>query len=394
MSLKSQMFFGIDRFLFESNHALRSKKIGLLTNSSATTTSIPAPNMPSRQALEKAGIYIVCLFFNKYGLYLEGNQKPFPSTDPLTQKPLVNLFEIGLEELIAQVEHLDAIVVDIPDTGIRYLSDYSSLAKLLHAAQETEIPVWVFDRPNPLGGMLNQAEGPIENKGTDPVNIRLPVRHSLTIGEIAHMWQHENGMKLDLHIIPMGGWKRKMMWPQISLPKTPTHPQIVDFRSHLVAACSAPFGCLNINIGLNCPLAFRIIGAPWIDPNVLIAAVNENPFPGVSLQPLYFRPSSPPYQGQLCGGLLLHITSALKFKPVATALRLLHLLLLTYPNNCDWQSSNTQSKEPTSTFDSLLGIQDISNDLPKLPYSRKDHLSVWTEARSWNSYVRDWLLYS
>jgi len=294
---------------------------------------------------------------------------------------------------------LDAVLVDLPDSGIRFLSCLEDLIKLMRACANLELPLWILDRPNPLGGQMRWVEGPLEEGYRPKSESRswsLPIRHSLTLGEIAALWNRENGHNLELHTITAGGWKRKCMWPQLKLPFTPPHPEITGFRTNLLAACTGLLTGSNLNIGLGSPWAFRIVVAPWIDPQQLITAVQEVPIKGVVFRPFYIRPTTPPFAGKICGGLMLHLTSASKFQPVETGLRLLQLLYLGYGQECEWRTTDPNGEERPSSdhFESMVGRKDIVRELPRMPSARGDQIRIWTQARNWRGFARRWLLYT
>lgn len=395
MTFKGRLFYGIDRFLFESSHRLKGKRIGLLTNNSALTVSIPGPRVPARLALQRAGLKISCLFSNRHGLFLEGRQLPSPTTDPLTNLPIVSFSSLDETAIQQILSTLDAVIVDIPDPGVRFLSDFETLAKLLSSCASIGLPIWIFDRPNPLGGLVKWVEGPLRNTlPASKINftIKVPIRHSLTLAEIATMWHHEKGFTNLLQVSLMEGWQRRLMLPHLVVSQTPTHPETPDFRVLLLASCTGLFSSLNINFGLGSPLGFRVFGAPWIDAHVFLTAVNEFQMDGVDFHPTYFRAVSSPYQGQICGGLMVHVSSANHFKPIETGLRLIHLLHLFYPEKCTWRSSPSFN-ELDQTASTIFGRDDIPLDLARLPYSRADHVKSWTQVKGWTSYCKNWLLY-
>ena len=399
MQSKAHIFFGIDRFLFESDQALRGKKAGLLTNESATTANIPGARVPSRLALKRSGIILKSILINRHGLFLEGPQRPIPTTDPLTQLPIVDLATNKESELMDHLNGLDAVMVDLPDSGIRFLSALDDLIKLMQVSAKLEMPLWILDRPNPLGGQMRWVEGPLQEGYQPQVSSHfwsLPIRHSLTLGEIATLWNRENGQRLKLHTVTAGGWKRKDMWPQLKLPFTPPHPAIIDFRTNLLAACTGLLSGINVNIGLGSPWAFRIVVAPWLDPMQLITAIQEVQIKGVVFRPFYMRPSVPPFAGEICGGIMLHLTSASQFQPVETGFRLLQLIFLGYGQRCQWRTVDPQGvAHPTSRhFQAMVGRKDIVNELPRMPSGRGDQIRTWTQARNWRGFARHWLHYS
>jgi uncharacterized protein YbbC (DUF1343 family) len=230
------------------------------------------------------------------------------------------------------LKDVDALVFDIQDIGARFYTYITTMAYAMEEAAKADIPFYVLDRPNPIGGV--KVEGPMldENRTSFTGYMPMPVRHGMTAGELARFFNAENRIGAKLEVIPMKGWRRAhMFWDtgQIWINPSP------NMRS-VTAAILYPGVCLleqtNVSVGRGTEKPFETIGAPWIQPDRFAGLLREAGVPGIEFVPLYFTPDSSRHQGVRCGGVNMIITDFEKLNSVELGLTLISVLRKLYPS--------------------------------------------------------------
>jgi len=217
----------------------------------------------------------------------------------------------------------------------------------------------VFDRPNPIGGLMvegNLVEEPYYSfVGLYPI----PYRHGMTIGELAKLFNAEYNINCDLEVIPMIGWKRSMYWDETGLNWIPTSPHVPHWETILYMGATGTFGELHIlseGVGYTSP--FELVGAPWINGQVFADKLNQLNLPGVFFRPLYFKPYYLHYPGQICQGVQLHIINEKAFKPYVTGFYILHVHMQLYPDK-----DLFAKKDRVRMFNKVVGTDKIMDQL-------------------------------
>jgi len=221
-----------------------------------------------------------------------------------------------------QLKNVDVLVYDIQDIGSRFYTYISTLGYAMEAAAKAHLPFLVLDRPNPIGGI--DIEGPIadSDKLSFIAYYRIPVRHGMTVGELAKFYNQQLKLGCDLHVVKMVGWKRKMWFDGTNLIWVNPSPNI---RSLTQAALYPGIGLLettNVSVGRGTDTPFEIIGAPWLEGQRLSAYLNNRGIHGVRFLPIRFTPRSSVFKGQSLGGINIIITNRRWFRPVRTGLEI------------------------------------------------------------------------
>ena len=399
--MPSAIHFGIDTLLTWQLSALHGQRVGLVTNNVATTAQLPRPLTPTRLALQRAGVNLTKLFAPEHGLganAADGAQID-NEIDSLTGLPVYSLYGTTYRPTSAMLADLDLVLFDIPDVGARFYTYIWTLSYVMEACAEAGLPLWVLDRPNPLGGDLTVVEGPMLDEAAVTSFVgrwSMPVRHSLTIGELANLWNGERQLAVDLMVIPCTGWPRNQLWSATGLPFVPTSPSMPDFEAVLIYPGSCFFEGTNLSEGRGTATPFRVVGAPWLRAQTVVDQFNALGLPGIVARAVQFTPQSSKYRDELCQGVMLHVLNGLALRPVAAGLQLLAMIIALHPQDFMWLPYPTAANGPGyGHFDLLSGRLELRTQLTTLPFATAStQISQWTAATGWTERVQPYLCYA
>ena len=314
---------GLEILVYEQTSLLANQRVGLV--------SMPAAVLPdltsALDALRAAGIQVTALFGPEHGFggaALDGAHI-HDTTDPRTGLPVYSLYGKIHEPTVEMLANVDVVVFDMQDVGVRFYTYLSTLFYVLRGAGKEGKPVFVLDRPNPITGRI--VEGGFIAPGFESFVgiINIPMRHGMTLGELARYMNEEYALHVALRVIEMQGWQREMWFDETRLPWVPTSPAM----PHLSTATLYPGMCLlegtNLSLGRGTALPFEMCGAPWLDGYAFAAAMNEIQLPGVRFRETVFTPSASNHSGSECHGVQVHILDRDSFDPIEMAL---HLILV------------------------------------------------------------------
>ncbi len=307
------------------------------------------------------GLTLAALFSPEHGLMgthqdQEGVERDHDFGPPGT--PLFSLYGSGPESLRPRPEMLEGIdlfLVDLQDVGSRYYTYVYTLAHCMEACREAGIEVWVLDRPNPIGGLA--IEGNLVEPGCRSFvgGFPLPVRHGMTIGEVALMINGDFGISCHLRVIPMEGWRREMWFDETGLPWVPPSPNMPTLETATVYPGSCLLEGTNLSEGRGTTRPFEILGAPWIDPVRYARALDAADLPGVRFRPLLYRPTFHKYAGRTCGGIQIHVLDRESFLPFLTGIHLLRCAAAHHPEAFAWRREPYEFETRRPAIDLLAG---------------------------------------
>ena len=330
--VSEKVLTGIDVLERDNFKQLAGMRLGLVTNHTGR-------NREGRQTIDvlsKApNVKLVALFSPEHGIRGLADDKVFDSKDEVTGLPIYSLYGENRRPKPEQLKDLDALVFDIQDVGARFYTYISTLGYLLEEAAKAKLPVFVLDRPNPIGGV--DVEGPIAD--SDKLSFTsyhtIPTRHGLTIGELGQLFNRQRAIGADLRVIKMEGWRRSMWFDETALTWINPSP---NMRSLTEATLYPGVGLLettNVSVGRGTDTPFEIVGAPWIQADKLADYLNQRGVPGVRFVPLRFTPNASVFKDQQCSGVNLIITDRAAFRPLLAGIEIALALRKLYPN--DWQ---------------------------------------------------------
>jgi uncharacterized protein YbbC (DUF1343 family) len=314
---------GLDRVGSGDAGLSRSARWALLTNRSAQA----ADGSWSGDVLRGAGYRIGLFLSPEHGLAGTagaGDAVPHSSLDGV---PVMSLYGADTAPVLEALESVDGVIADLPDAGCRYYTYGGTVRQVLHLAGARGLPVVLLDRPNPLDGV--SVEGTLPDREIDsPVCAsHVPVRHGLTVGELARWNVQDRHIEVELTVIPCRGWRREMDWPQTGLPWIPPSPALrVEGAARIY-----PGTCLlegtTISEGRGTDTPFELIGSPSLDAEEVAEALRSSPLSrGARIEPATFTPRASKWEGQECRGVRITVEDR-SFRPVAFGLALIRSLM-------------------------------------------------------------------
>ncbi len=372
---------GLEVFLQEGLPQLQGKRVGLITNQSGVDHRLHTT--VDLLAAEKR-IHLHALFGPEHGIRgdAQAGIQVDGSVDQCTGLPVYSLYGQTHRPTTEMLQGLDALIFDIQDSGARYYTNLATLAYAQEAAAEAGLTFVVFDRPNPIAGI--QIEGNIlDSNVASLVGIHpLPIRHGLTIGELARLFAAERNCPPPI-VVPMRNWQRALWFDETDLPWVYPSPNLPT----LDAVTLYPGTCLlegtNISEGRGTTRPFELIGAPWLDPFALRAELEQLSLPGVAFRPAYFTPTFSKHAQILCRGVQIHITDRESLRPVELGLHLLATLHTLHPDTFTWISSSNNRYFIDRLFgnDQLRHALDTGADVATCKTGWDEGLAAFKERR-------------
>lgn len=322
---------GIDRFFEEGlERPLVGKRLGLIAHDAGI-------NGEYRTTLDlflaREELTVTAVFAPEHGYHGVAYASESVPHQQIRGIPLFSLHGQTRRPTAKMLEQVDVLLFDIQDVGSRSYTYISTLFYCMEEAAKNGIPLFVLDRPNPLGGEV--VDGLLlEPKFRSFVGyVDVPYCHGMTIGELARFFNEEYQIGCALTVVPMEGWRRSMQFEETGLAWMPTSPHIPEATTPLYYPVTGILGELGlVNTGVGYTLPFKLIGAPWIDAELLAAELNAQRLPGVLFQPFYFKPFFGAYKNTPCNGVHVCLTDPHRYLPVTTQYTLLGVLKNLYPS--------------------------------------------------------------
>jgi uncharacterized protein YbbC (DUF1343 family)/CubicO group peptidase (beta-lactamase class C family) len=340
---------GIDVLVKEGFARLKGRRVGLVTNH----TGRDREGRSTIDLLHEAqGVKLVALFSPEHGIRGAMEEKVADARDEKTGLPIYSLYGTRRKPTPETLKGIDTLVYDIQDAGCRFYTYISTLGYLLEVAGQSRgwmtqpLRMVVLDRPNPIGGVA--VDGPVLDCGRESFVAfhSLPVRHGMTVGELARLFNAERKLGADLEVVRMEGWQRSDFYDRTSLPWINPSPNLRSLTEALLYPGIGLLETTNVSVGRGTDRPFEWVGAPWIDGRKLAAALAQESLPGVRFAPLWLTPVASTYRRESCGGVQFIVDDWSQFRPLATGLALACTLRRLYPDQ--WQIDR---------FNSLLGNQ-------------------------------------
>lgn len=335
---------GGDAFLAETWRELRGRSVGVVTNQTGVTSKLET----IVDAIRRNGtIALKAIYSPEHGL--RGDQpageyvKSY--TDERTGLPVYSLYGATRHPTGAMLEGVDVLLYDIQDVGDRAYTYISTLAYVMQAAKTYGKAVWVLDRPNPIGGAI--VEGPVlDPRFASFIGLfAIPVRHGMTVGELANLFNDHFSIGCTLKVVPMSGYTRDMLWPETGLQWVQTSPNIPEWSTALVYPATGLIDSAGINNGTGYTKPFKYAGALKLDGARLAAYLNDRPIPGVYFREAAWTPIAGFWAGKTLTGVELIVTEPHAFRAVRTAVEILVAVRKVAPSALDIRSAAALDKD-------------------------------------------------
>lgn len=353
---------GLDVWAAEGFERLRGKRVGAIVN----PTSVDSQFRHLADLLAAAdGVTLGALFGPEHGVRGEAQYMVAVedvARDPRTGAPVYSLYGSTFESLSPKpqwLEGLDALVFDIQDVGSRYYTYVYTMALAMQAAAKAGIEFYVLDRPNPIDGV--HVEGNLVSErcrsfvGLYPI----PNRHGMTAGELARLFDAQQGWGTKLTVVRCEGWRRSQSWAETGLPFISPSPNMPTPDTALVY----PGMCLgegtNVSEGRGTCRPFEQFGAPWIRSDALIERLERDDLPGVRFRACGFTPTFDKFKGESCNGAFIHVVDRDAFRPLRTGVAIFKAIHDLYPRAFAWREDAYEFVEDVPAFDLLCGTDQV-----------------------------------
>jgi len=354
---------GLEHFITSPPGWTTGARMGLLCNPASVDSRYRhARNLIARRFPGQ----LRALFSPQHGFFAEKQDNMIESSDlvdPDLGLPVFSLYGHTRVPHRSMFDPIDILLVDLQDVGTRVYTFVYTLSYCMEAAREYNCKVVVLDRPNPVGGVA------VEGNCLDPAfasfvgRYPIPMRHGLTIGELARMFNEAFGIGCDLEIIPLQHWRRAFYFAETGLPWIAPSPNLPTPAAAMVYPGQVIWEGTNVSEGRGTTQPFELFGAPYIRTAELRELVLENPPPGVFLRPVSFEPTANKWLGERCNGFQIHVTDPLQYQPFETSMTLLGAVMRLYPDGFKWKMPPYEYEFEKPPIDLILGSADIRERL-------------------------------
>ena len=330
----ARVMVGLDVLEAERFAPLRGKHVGVITNH----TGLDAQGRTTIDALTHApGIQVVALFTPEHGLGGTKDENVASTKDPVSGLPVYSLYGETRRPTDEMLAGIDALVFDVQDAGVRFYTYTTTMAYCMEEAAKRKIAFFVLDRPNPIGGEI--VEGPLldADKTSFTAYFRLPVRYALTIGELAQLFNQENNIQCDLHVIAMKNWRRNYFYEETGLRWLPPSPNLRTLKGSVLYPGLEILQNGGVSVGRGTEEPFEEFGAPWMHGEDVAARLSERHLAGVRFVAADFIPVAGLYAAARCGGVAIRVLDKRAVRSVTMGIEIASILRQLYPDHFDVQ---------------------------------------------------------
>ncbi|MBL0713697.1 MAG: DUF1343 domain-containing protein [Desulfosarcina sp.] len=372
---------GLEQLLRHSHPWIKGQRLGLLCNPASIDHQIIHARDCIRQRFPGQ---LKALYSPQHGFFAEKQDNMVESdhlTDAVTGLPVYSLYgqtRIPTADMLAPI---DVLLIDLQDVGTRVYTFVYTLSYCLEAARDCGRRVLVLDRPNPING--RQLEGNLlkPHWASFVGRYALPMRHGMTIAELARFFNDHFGIGSQLDVVAMRGWRRGMWFRDTGLPWVPPSPNMPTPDTAMVYPGQVVWEGTNLSEGRGTAQPFEMCGAPYLDITKIGAVLHAEELPGVVLRPCIFEPTSGKHARQPCRGFQIHVTDRDRYRPYLTTLKLLQAILRCHPDHFEWKPPPYEYEFEKQPIDLILGDADIRRRIERFE-------NLETLAHEWQEELR------
>ena len=353
MSGTVRVRLGLER-LIESG-SLKGQRVGVVSNPASVDAGF---RHVVRAVAVDADVTLAAIFGPQHGYRADVQDNMIETAhgeDPTRGVPVYSLYSETREPTAEMLKGVDVLVVDLQDVGSRIYTFIYTMANCLRAGKKHGVPVVVADRPNPIGG--EQIDGPMLAAGFESFvgQFPIPLRHGMTIGELARFFNDACDIGANLIVIPMEHWRRAMHWDETGLPWVMPSPNMPTLETAVVYPGTVLFEGTNVSEGRGTTRPFELIGAPWVNAEALAEQLAACRLPGVHFRPAVFEPTFQKHAKRACGGCQIHVLDRTAFRAVETAIAVLAEIRAQDPAQFGWRPPPYEYEHEKLPFDILAG---------------------------------------
>jgi len=377
---------GLESFMDSPPRWIRGSRIGLLCNPASVDRNFSHASELIRQNFPNR---LKALYSPQHGFFAEKQDNMIESDNMLHPSSKIPVFSLYGRTRIPEktmLDPIDILIIDLQDVGTRVYTFVYTVSYCLEAAKKYGKKVVVLDRPNPVTGAMTEGNLLTHECASFVGRYPIPMRHGLTIGELSLLINHDHHIDADLEVIPMQGWKRRMFFQDTGLPWIPPSPNLPSPVSAMVYPGQVLWEGTNVSEGRGTTLPFEIFGAPFMNPERMRSTLDNNKFPGITLRPVVFEPTSNKWKGSACKGFQIHVTNPYKFMPYITTLRLLQAVISHHDDRFQWKAPPYEYEFERQPIDLIIGDPAIRrrvenlDDIDQIEKSWSEDLKTFTEA--------------
>ena len=389
----TKVITGLEALLHTPLPSLKNQRLGLLCN----PASVDGQLVHARFCIDRRFPgQLKALYAPQHGFFAEKQDNMIESADridPATGLPVFSLYGDTRIPTDRMLEPIDILLVDLQDVGTRVYTFIYTLSYCMEAAGQNGKKVIVLDRPNPVGGDLVEGNLLRTDCSSFVGRYPIPMRHGLTIGELAILFNTEFGIGCDLEVVAIKGWKRGMLFGQTGLPWVAPSPNLPTAMSALIYPGQVIWEGTNISEGRGTTQPFELFGAPFIDPDALLKKIDPSLLTGCILRPVEFEPTSNKWAGQSCKGFQIHVTDPQDYSSYPLSLGLYQAIFHLYPDQFAYKQPPYEYEYKRLPMDLILGDETIRQQIEsKTPIM--DMVSSWQPSLSvYQQMTRSLMLY-
>jgi uncharacterized protein YbbC (DUF1343 family) len=355
VSAPTTIALGIDRLLDTDRGLIHGRRVGVVCNPASIDSAF---RHTADRLVQDSEVTVAALFGPQHGFRsdVQDNMIETPhASDRRRQVPIYSLYSETREPSAQMLRDIDVLVIDLQDVGTRVYTYIYTMANCMRAAARHGVRVVVCDRPNPIGGEA------VEGNLLQPAyasfvgQFPIPLRHGMTIGELARLFNDAFRIGAALDVVPLGGWRRSMYHDATGVPWVIPSPNLPTLDSAIVYPGAVLFEGTRLSEGRGTTRPFELIGAPWIDGDRLADAMNGLGLPGVHFRPAFFEPTFQKHAKETCGGCQIHVLDRQKFRPVQTAVQLMAEFRRQDPARFPWREPPYEYEHDKEPIDILYG---------------------------------------
>jgi uncharacterized protein YbbC (DUF1343 family) len=370
------LILGSDRLL--ASNRLDGRRIGVVCNPASVDAGL---HHIADLLATLPGARLAAIFGPQHGFRSDVQDNMIETAhghDEVRRVPVYSLYSETREPTPEMLRDLDVLVVDLQDVGVRIYTYIYTMANCLKAAARQGLDVIVCDRPNPIGG--TQVEGMVLERGFESFvgMYPIPMRHGMTIGELARLFNEEFALGAKLEVVAMQGWRREMYFDETGLTWIISSPNIPTFETTTVYPGGVLFEGTNVSEGRGTTRPFELLGAPWVVAERLAERMNRLELPGVFFRAVLFEPTFHKHAGKGCGGVQIHMLDRRTFRPVEAGVALMDGFRASDPGQFGWKPPPYEYEFEKMPIDCLAGSNTLRQQL-------EAGVSAREIARSWDA---------